>query len=402
METTKGLGKWRIACVYALSGLFALGVSLRVNTISVNAGVLEDIYLNECVDICDSSWQGTGDEGTYGWSNKAYPSQTLNAETVGITLEEYHHQWTNEYVLYWYGGDEGGLYNQEDSFAVEFAVRMTDDGFSLRVDQYSFWINSKWMRIGYNDQWTNDDFHRTYWFGDIGLKASWLVQKPVELSGIVKIRAYAYTENGETTFVAQAGEYFAMATTLHERKNFPSCSIIAGYEGLTVYTSEVAQAYDEVEKAKRYAEYTVVPQDKKEDLLKKALPARATLLGETLTADELSAVQADMGDCLTEELFISAKENARALLKGASAETLAQIDACKTVDELETLYKRVKDENKNPPVSSEREEDSSGASSDSASHSQVENLDCTSGISGVTTFVVGAVGLAVLRKRKKD
>ena len=225
------------------------------------------------------------------------------------------------------------------------------------------------------------------------------MQKPVELSGIVKVRAYVYTENGETTFVVDAGGYSAMATTPHERKYFSSCCIIAGYPGLTVYSSSVADVYADAQKAERYAGYQVVPETNKTELMQAAESVKETLVNaQSLTAETLSSAQADMKNCLTEELLTLTKNNAVTLLQNASAgaETIAKVGDCKTVDEIEDVYLKAVEENKTPPVSSETEGE------DSVSSEGQPNSGCASISNGVGACIAASLVLLGCVKRKKD
>lgn len=287
-----------------------------MNSIRASAGVIEDYYLQDCVDICDSSWLGRGAYGEYGWVKHTDYTQGLDQTQVGVTLDKYKHQWTNEYVMYWYGGDDGGLYNQEDVFAIEFAVDMPEDGFVIRVDEYVVWISSEWIRIGNNDQeHGNDAFHRAYWFHDIGLKGRYFVQNPVSLSGFIKVRMYMETEEGETTVVVQAGDEYAMGSSLTKRTKFDSCAIIAGYDGLNIYSSYVADVGKKLEKVEEYLEYEVVSQESKDQLQRVTMQSRAKFQGKTVSAETVEGIGESLDNVLTGDLLADTIANAIALIE---------------------------------------------------------------------------------------
>ena len=215
-----------------------------------------DAYFGQCKDIADSAWASEDVGGWLKWANKA---EGFNDDSLSLVLPKY--KWATDHTLYWAGGTsgEGNLYQEGDDFAIKFIADMTEDGLILRVDNFSVYVNAAGINVGFNNEpgdgdESTDDFSRTYWVINIdilqergGTLGAWLTKKEASLSGKVEIAVYLSTnDNGVTTIAVKAGDVIASAMTTIERKYLDRCILIAGYQDITLYSTKITDAEQEI------------------------------------------------------------------------------------------------------------------------------------------------------------
>ncbi|MBQ8294866.1 MAG: hypothetical protein IJX87_00370 [Clostridia bacterium] len=191
--------------------------------------------LDSCVDIASDSWVSGGN----GWRHARFGGRTITSDLIGIALPGYAGNLDAQNCLVWAGGGwpshEGGraLYTGGD-FAVSFAADVGGSrsgyGFAVVVDQFSLWVSSTAIKIGYDTQAGTfgdemTDYTPQQWTTDLDIlhgqgssTAQWFVQETTSISGVVKIDAFVTTDdNGTTLLGVKVGDKVVTATTEMER-----------------------------------------------------------------------------------------------------------------------------------------------------------------------------------------